>query len=334
MKILFLTASLKTPSTRFRVLQNLEIWRSLGYEVAAVPLPKNNWARCKLLYTLPNYDIVVLQKRLLHRHTFLLLCRRARILLYDFDDAVMFSDSNKDGNFLSERRSLRFATVAKSADLLLAGNDYLKEQALDAGARQVKVVPTGVDCNHFIPHSEPEKKFVESCLNIGWIGSKANLIYLNALVQPLNLLYKKRQDFKLTIVCDDFTDVFACPVEKISWSAANEVAEIQNFAIGIMPLVDDPWTKGKCAFKLLQYMACGLPAVATATAVTRKIIEPLRNGLLAETSVEMVEKIEWLLDNRQALPELGRQARRSILGIYDSETVAVSYSEIFKQLAG
>jgi len=335
MKILFLTASLKTPSTRFRILQNLEIWRGLGLEVTSLPLPKNNWARCKLLYTLPNYDIVVLQKRLLHRHTFLLLRRRAKVLLYDFDDAVMFSDSNKEGNFFSERKGRRFAAVAKSADLLLAGNEYLKEQALSAGARRVAVVPTGVDCNFFTPGSASEsaKKSVDSCLNIGWIGSKANLIYLKTLAQPLNLLYKKRQDFKLTIVCDDFTDVFACPVEKISWSAANEVADIQNFSIGIMPLADDPWTKGKCAFKLLQYMACGLPAVASATAVTRKIIEPLQNGLLAVTPVAMVEKIEWLLDNRQALPELGRQARRSIIGVYDSETVASLYAEIFKQLA-
>ncbi|RLB72581.1 MAG: hypothetical protein DRH03_04435 [Deltaproteobacteria bacterium] len=334
MKILFLTASLKTPSTRFRVLQNLEIWRGLGLEVAALPLPKNNWARCKLLYILPNYDIVVLQKRLLHRHTFSLLRRRAKILLYDFDDAVMFSDSNKEGDFFSEHKSLRFAAVAKSADLLLAGNEYLKTQALSAGARRVEVVPTGVDCNFFTPGSESAKKSVDSRLNVGWIGSKANLIYLKALAQPLNLLYKKRQDFKLTIVCDDFTDVFACPVEKISWSAANEVTDIKNFSIGIMPLADDPWTKGKCAFKLLQYMACGLPAVASTTAVTRKIIEPLQNGLLAETPAAMVEKIVWLLDNRQLLPELGRQARRSIVGVYDSETIALSYAEIFKQLAG
>ena len=334
MKILFLTASLKTPSTRFRVLQNLEFWRGLGLEVTAVPLPKNNWARCKLLYILPDYDIVVLQKRLLHRHTFSLLRRRAKVLLYDFDDAVMFSDSNKEGDFFSERKSLRFAAVARSADLLLAGNEYLKEQALSRGARRVEVVPTGVDCNYFTPGSESEKKPVDSCLNIGWIGSKANLIYLKALAQPLNLLYKKRQDFKLTIVCDDFTDAFACPVEKVSWSAANEVRDIQDFSIGIMPLADDPWTKGKCAFKLLQYMACGLPAVASATAVTRKIIEPLQNGLLAATPVEMVEKIEWLLDNRQSLPELGRQARRSIVGTYDSETVASFYVDIFKQLMG
>jgi glycosyltransferase involved in cell wall biosynthesis len=81
-------------------------------------------------------------------------------------------------------------------------------------------------------------------------------------------------------------------------------------------------------------MACGLPAVASCTAVTRKIIKPLQNGLLAETPVAMVEKIEWLLDNRQLLPELGRQARRAIVGTYDSETVAASYADIFKQLTG
>ena len=334
MKILFLTASLKTPSTRFRVLQNLDIWNGLAFEVEAVPLPKSNWARLKLLQQLPVYDIVVLQKRLLHRHSFYLLRQRARILLYDFDDAVMFSDSNKGAGFLSERKSLRFGVVARSADLLLAGNDYLKEEALKAGAKRVEVVPTGVDCNLFLPCSESNKESSNSLLSIGWIGSKANLIYLKALAQPLNLLYKKRQDFKLVIVCDDFIDDFHCPVEKISWSAASEVADIQKFDVGIMPLVDDPWTKGKCAFKLLQYMACALPGLASSTAVTQKIIEPFENGLLASTPAEMVDRIAWLLDHRQALPDLGRRARASIMGVYDSNTVALRYADIFNQLAG
>ncbi len=332
MKILFLTASLKTPSTRFRVLQNLEIWRGLGLEVTALPLPKNNWARCKLLYSLPNYDIVVLQKRLLHRHSFTLLRHRTRLLLYDFDDAVMFSDSNKGGGFLSERRSQRFAAVTRSADMLLAGNDYLKAQALSFGARRVAVVPTGIDCDFFVPAAESAKKSSVTKANIGWIGSKANLIYLEALAEPLNLLYEKRRDFKLTIVCDDFTDVFSCPVEKISWSAGNEVRDIQSFTIGIMPLADDPWTRGKCAFKLLQYMACGLPAVASSTAVTRKIIAPGENGLLAASPEQMVEKIAWLLDNRQLLPEIGRQARAAIIGSYDSKTIASAYADIFNKL--
>jgi len=332
MKILCLTASLKTPSARFRILQHLETWRGLGFEIEALPLPKNNRARLKLLLRLPAFDIVVLQKRLLHRHTFYLLRRRSKILLYDFDDAVMFSDSNVGGDFISERRTFRFAAVAGSADLLLAGNDYLKEQALKAGAQRVEVVPTGVDCSYFRPRSEANEKSAESLLTLGWIGSKANLVYLEELARPLNQLYEKRQDFKLNIVCDDFIDVFHCPVEKIEWSAASEVSDIQSFDVGLMPLADDPWTKGKCAFKLLQYMACGRPGVASRTAVTQKIIEPYENGFLAATPDEMVDKISLLLDHRHQLAEIGGRARTSILGVYDSHSVALRYAEIFKQV--
>ncbi len=334
MKILFLTASLKTPSARFRIFQNLEIWRDLGFEIKAVPLPKSNWARLKLLTQIPVFDIVVLQKRLLHRHTFYLLRQRAKVLLYDFDDAVMFSDSNAGGNFISAHRASRFTAVARSADLLLAGNDYLKEQALMAGAKRVEVVPTGVDCNYFRPRSETEERLAGSLLTLGWVGSKPNLVYLKDLVRPLNRLYAKRQDFKLNIVCDDFIDEFHCPVEKISWTAVNEVTDIQNFDVGLMPLVDDPWTKGKCAFKLLQYMACGRPGVANRTAVTQKIIEPHENGFLAATPDEMIDNIAWLLDHRHLLPEVGRRARTSIMGVYDSHSVALRYAEIFKQMVG
>ena len=333
MKILFLTASFKTPSVRFRILQNLVIWRDLGLDVEAVPLPKSNWRRLKLLQKLPLYDIVFLQKRLLHRHSLYLLRQRARILVYDFDDAVMFSDSNGE-DFVSQRKSRRFSAVARSADLLCAGNDYLKKQALEAGARRVEVVPTGVDCDYFTPDFACSEDLSSRPLTVGWIGSRANLVYLKALAKPLNRLFEMRRDFKLAIVCDDFIDDFHCPVEKIRWSADREVDDLRGFDIGVMPLVEDPWTKGKCAFKLLQYMACGLPAVASATAVTRKIIKSEKSGLLASDPEVMVDKIAWLLEHRQALPAVGRQARQAILGIYDSQTIARRYAELFTQLAG
>jgi glycosyltransferase involved in cell wall biosynthesis len=99
-----------------------------------------------------------------------------------------------------------------------------------------------------------------------------------------------------------------------------------------MPLADDPWTKGKCAFKLLQYMACGRPGVASLTAVTQKIIEPYENGFLAVTPAEMVDNIAWLLDHRHQLSDIGSRARTSIIGIYDSHSVALRYAEIFKQV--
>ncbi len=332
MKILFLTASFKTPSARFRVLQNLDIWCGLGLDVEAVPLPKSNWKRLKLLQKLPVYDIVLLLKRLLHRHSLYLLRQRARILVYDFDDAVMFSDSNSE-DFISPRKSQRFAAIARSADLFCAGNDYLKEQALNAGARRVEVVPTGVDCDYFRPGPLSPDSSDSRPLNIGWIGSRANLVYLQALAEPLNRLFELRRDFKLTIVCDDFIDDFHCPVEKIKWSAKREVDDIRRFDVGVMPLIEDPWTKGKCAFKLLQYMACGLPAVASATAVTEKIVKPGVNGMLASDPVEMVDKINWLLDHRQDLPAIGVKARQSILGIYDSQTVARRYASLFAQLS-
>ena len=330
MKILFLTASRKTPSTRYRVLQNLTAWKSLGLEVEALPLPKANRERLRLLFKLPAYDVVVLQKRLLHTHTLFFLRRFTRRLVYDFDDAVMYSDSNR-GEFFSPRKLARFTATVRAADLVIAGNRYLAKEALKARARRVVVIPTGVDCGYFKPR--PEKTEPSRPLVIGWIGSGPNLVYLETLVEPLNRLYEKRADFCLKVVCDRFPRGFRCPVEQVVWSAAGEVAALQSFDIGIMPLVEDPWTKGKCAFKLLQYMACGLAAVASASAVTREIIKPGENGFLAPDPVAMVEIIERLLDEPSRLAALGEAGRRSLFGRYDHATIAAAYAEQLMELA-
>jgi len=328
-KVLFLTASFTTPSTRYRVLQNLAAWRQLGLEVAAVPLPKDNRKRLKLLFRLPGYDVVVLQKRLLHRHTLFLLRRFCRKLVYDFDDAVMYSDSNR-GEFFSPRKEARFTAVARSVDLMVAGNDYLAREALKARARRVAVVPTGVDCDYFRPPAESRPP--ARPLTLGWIGSQPNLVYLETLAEPLNRLYEKRRDFTLKVVCDAFPQGFECPVEKVSWSAENEVKELQSFAIGLMPLADDPWTNGKCAFKLLQYMACGLTAVASASEVTQKIVTPGKNGFLARDAAEMAAIIDGLLDEPEKLAAVGNAARSSLIGRYDHETVARAYAELLTDL--
>ena len=326
MKIIFLTASFKTPSTRYRVLQNLDAWRELGFEVEAVPLPKANRKRLELLVRLSSYDVVVLQKRLLHRHTLFILRRFCRRLVYDFDDAVMYSDSNRD-EFYSPRKMARFTATVRAADLVVAGNDYLAAEALKARARKVAVVPTGVDCKYFSP--PPAEVTPARPLTLGWIGSRPNLVYLETLVEPLNRLYEKRRDFKLKVVCDVFPEGFACPVEKVAWSAADEVEALQSFDIGLMPLVEDPWTRGKCAFKLLQYMACGRCAVASDSAVTREIVTPGENGFLARDPEEMAAVIDRLLDEPEKLAPIGANARRAVLGRYDHETVARTYAGFF-----
>ncbi len=332
MKVIFLTSGFKTPSVRFRVLQNLKVWHELGVEAEVVKLPRRNSERLRLLAQLPIYDIVFLQKRLMHSHSFRVLRWRARLLVYDFDDAVMFDDSNAAA-LISPCKSKRFTTTISGCDAVCAGNDYLAGQALEAGARRVTVVPTGIDIEHYQPDlSANVENDKAQPLNLGWIGSQSNLIYLKALADPINRLYERRQDFKLTIICDSFCDDFRCPVECVSWSEDIEVKALQGLDIGLMPLVEDPWTKGKCALKLLQYMACGLPSVATETAVTKKIIREGENGLLAANVEEMVLKIVWLMDHRRQMLSIGEKARQLVVGTYDTRTIAGLYVDFFRNL--
>jgi Glycosyltransferase len=116
------------------------------------------------------------------------------------------------------------------------------------------------------------------------------------------------------------------------WEKEDEVKDIQSFDIGIMPLIDDKWTKGKCALKLLQYMSCGLASVSSTTDVTSYIIKDGVNGFLASTNSQWLEKIKFLLENPDKLKTVGGEARKSIDGKFDSKTIALKYAAVFEDV--
>ena len=327
MKIIFLVSRFDQPSARFRIFQNIPELRKIGFNITINEIPKSISARLKLFNALSHYDIVFLQKKIFKWWTLWYLRKRSRVLIYDFDDAVLFRDSNAP-KFHSLSRLRGFKYTLKHADLVISGNDYLKTLSLPF-AKQVVVIPTGIDTRIYIPRPSSNNLFP---LTIGWIGSKPNLIYLKQLIEPMNKLYSTTKNFRLKIVCDDFIDGFECPVEKKMWGKEDEVGDIQSFDIGIMPLLDDQWTKGKCALKLLQYMSCGLASVSSTTDVTSYIIKDGINGFLASTNSQWLEKIRFLLENTDRLKTVGEEARKTIDGKFDSKTTALKYAAVFEDV--
>jgi len=323
-KIIFLVIRDEAPSTRFRVLQHIPELETFDFDMTVEKIPKDFFSRLKLFNSLSSYDIVFLQKRLFQWWALWYIRRKSKILVYDFDDAVLFRNSDTQ-NFHSASRYRRFRNTMKYSDIVIAGNEYLRDLALPF-TKNVFVIPTGINTRTYIPKPSPAHA---PPFTIGWIGSKSNLILLKQLIEPINALHRTVGNFRLRIVCDDFIEGFECPVEKKIWTKQEEVEDIQSFDIGIMPSTDNKWTRGKCALKLLQYMSCGIASVSSFTDVTSHIIRDGVNGCLASADEQWVEKIRFLLENPDHLRGMGTQARKSLHGYYDSETVASQYAKLF-----
>lgn len=323
-RIIFLTEPLNSPSTRFRVLQNILEFKKLNFDTTVEVIPKKIPARIKLFHSLPSYDIVFLQRRLLQWWTLWYIRRKSKVLIYDFDDAVLFRDSNAS-DFYSFSRLKRFKHSLKFSNLVIVGNEYLKKLSLPY-SDNVYVIPTGIDMQTYVPGPSRSSS---GPLTIGWIGSAPNLFYLKQIREAINELYQLTKSFKLKIVCDDFIEGFKCPVEKKIWKEEEEVKDIQSFDIGIFPLEEDLWTKGKCALKLLQYMSCGIASVSSTSEVTSSIIRDGINGFLASNPGQWIKKIKILLDHPDRLKPMGLKARKSLKGTYDTKTIATKYARLF-----
>lgn len=325
MKVIFLTEASQSPSTRFRVVQYIPELKKRHFDITVREIPKRLSPRLRLINTLSSFDVVVLQRRLFQWWILWLIRKKSGVLVYDFDDAVLFRDSNS-ADLESRSRLGRFKNTLKTADLVIAGNEYLKKLCVPF-AKKTEVVATGIDVQKYRQKPQAERS---SCVTVGWIGTRSNLIYLKDLIEPINRLYESRRDLKLKIVCDGFIDGFACPLEKKIWTEHDEVNDIQSFDIGVLPLIDDKWTRGKCALKLLQYMSCGLASVSSRTEVTSRIIRDGTNGFLASGDTEWLEKLTLLVERADKRISLGVSARKSLSGAYDAETISRTYARLFE----
>ncbi len=323
--ILALVEDERAASCRFRIRQFVEPLAGEGIALQVRGLDRD---RPRRLREAAGFPAVILHRKLLRRGEFRLLRRAARRLIYDFDDAVMFRDSNASRPNSSQRRR-RFERMVQGADLVLAGNEYLSRQAAAAGGRPV-IFPTVVDVASF-PSRTPAG---ESGEVIGWMGSASNYVYLSELIAPLRSLLAARPNLIFRAVADRPPDLDGIPVDYRPWSEEQEAAELGGFSVGVMPLLDDPWTRGKCAFKLLQYGAASLPAVASPVGANRDVIQEGVTGYFARNPEEWQGRLEELLDSPARREEMGRAARRLVEERYSLAAAVPRLAGIIRRAAG
>lgn len=315
-KIYFLIQGwdLASTSSRYRVLQYLPYLKELhiGTKVAAFPDSFGQWM--KLFSEIRDYDTLFIQRKRLWYWQIWYLKRAGVKIIYDFDDAIMFK-SPVSGGGRSFKRRRTFLRMIKNSNLVIVGNRYLESYVAPYN-RNIMVIPTAIDLSLYtVKDYKKEKRKV----TIGWIGSKSSVPYLKELIPAFDRLASHHKDIELKIICDDFFDCEKMPVIKKVWALEDENSDLQEVDIGLAPLPDHEWTKGKCATKLLQYLSIGVPVVCSPVGVHTEIIKEGVNGMFARSVDEWVEKLTVLINDKALRKRIGIEGRRTVESAYSLE---------------
>jgi len=276
-------------------------------------------------------DAVVIQRYLLPWWRLDLVRRAARLLLFDFDDAIFFRDSNRRRGPKSSRRARRFQATVQVADAVLAGNRYLAHQAARATDKsKVWQFPTCIDVAAY-RGAIHERRSSEA--KVVWLGSQSTAPSLLDARPNLEAAARRLGGLSLRLVCDWFPDLGpAIAVERRAWTLAGETEDLATADIGVSWLPEHPWSLGKCGLKVLQYMAAGLPVVANPIGIHRELIEHGRTGLLAETPDEWAAAIERLATQPELRATMGRAARQVVAECYSVDRWGPALVDLLNEL--
>lgn len=234
-----------------------------------------------------------------------------RKLVYDFDDAVYLTKPDAVYPWLNSLRNPgKIGKIIKRSSLTVAGNETLADFAR-THCKNVLVLPTPVDTEVFCPKKSPRQ---DEKPVIGWIGGPGGIRFLDFLKPVLRELSSKHS-FKVHIVGGRW-ECEGVEVHSEPWMPNRDVLDLQGFDIGLMPLPDTPWNRGKCSYKLLQYMSCAKPGIASPVGMNKQVVKEGRNGFLADTPEEWRGKLDLLLSDRDLRESLGKEGRKLVESEY------------------
>ena len=299
---------------RYRIRAFEPALRRHGWTIDTVALHRNSWSRHQQLRSATDYDVVLLQRRLLPPWQLAILRRHARRLIYDIDDAVFMRDSYAAKGPYSRRRLAYFWATVYFSDAIVVGNPYLWQRTTSFVNREkVMLIPTCVDTAGYTPAQHTTSTAVTRLV---WIGQQSTLPCLTLAGEALREAARHAPNLELAVVSDRYPVVPGVRVAPRRWSSESEAAELARADIGMSWLPDDPWSRGKCGLKVLQYMAAGLPVVANPVGMNRTMVEHGRTGFLAETPSEWAKAIKRLSGDAALRTQMGVAARRRVCESY------------------
>ncbi len=308
-RLALLSAEPGGPSVRHRWLRIAPFLAEAGLGLEVVELPAEHGDRREAFARAGAADLVVLSRRLLRTADFERLRAAARRLVYDFDDAMPYRDPFR-GKPESTARANRFLRTCAEADAVVAGSEELAAMARACRPRALFTAPTPVDAALYGPAPAPRAPGEPP--RFGWIGSRATLPYLEGIAAPLARAMAALPGARLLVVADAAPSLPGVEADLVPWSAEGEADALRRMDAGLMPLTDDPWSRGKCAFKLLQYGATGIPSVASPVGANLSVVEDRRTGLLAGTDAAWEAALLALGRDPGLRAALGAAARRQV----------------------
>lgn len=289
-----------------------------GHALDLHDLPNGLWGRWRIGVDAEGADIVIVQRKLLSSMELGLLRRRAKHLIFDYDDAVWLRDSYSSKGFENARRRKRFQAILDQCDAVVAGNAFLAEHAEKWRPNcPVFLIPTCVDVDRYsLSHHSRTMGNAE----LVWIGSSSTLHGLERIQPTLERIGKVNPHVRLKLICDRFLKLKNLKVIECPWSEKSEAVEIASADIGISWIPDDLWSRGKCGLKVLQYMAAGLPVVANPVGVQVEMVRHGETGFLAHTDEEWADAIHALSADSDLRRRMGEAGRRLVEQKYSVES--------------
>ena len=339
LKVTALTGSTQVPSARFRVGQYLPRMRENGIDLNWLPAPVSGyppvrrwlrpmWLPVAVAARFPGVaatwssDVTLIGREFISTlSTLEFLTGRPRV--FDIDDAVWL---RRGGGFARH--------LARRMDIVVAGNEFLAEW-FGRYCPDVEILPTAVDCDRFVPRSESGTNGKPTV--IGWTGTSSNLPFLYEIEEALARVMRERPDVRFKVSSDrrpGFRHLPGDRVDYVPWSLDNEVGFIQSLDVGLMPLADNEWSRGKCAYKMLLYLSCGVPVVVSPVGVNAQVLQAAEVGLGARDHDEWRNGILALLADDGGLKEMGTRGRELVVENFSAAVLGGRLARILKRAAG
>jgi len=246
----------------------------------------------------------------------------ARPLVVDVDDAIWLYNGVT---------AAALKRVLRSTDMVFAGNEFIANWCSDY-CNNIRIIPTAIDCNRFKPLVKEKN---DRIFTVGWTGTSGNFQFLKMIEPALARFLRSFPEARLLVVADAMPSLGTLPANQfdfVKWTPENEAYAVQKMDAGIMPLLDSDLARGKCSFKMLQYMACGIPVIVSPIGMNNELLNQGEVGFSAVTADEWYEKLEFLIRNREKAEARGMCGRLVVLNAYSLESVAAKLANGFEAL--
>lgn len=346
-KLLILSKySNKGASSRLRTLQYIPYFEDSGFSVVTSPLFDDNYLktlynknrisivklvnyymkRLCMVLTAFRFDLILIEKEAFPYlpsffESLIRLSRKPYIL--DYDDAIFHNYDIHRNVFVRQILGKKLLGLIKHSTAIMVGNCYLSDYVVGHRSQHTEIFPTVIDLSRYTV----EPIVFDGTLRIGWIGTPATVKYLRLLWPALEIISR---DIKVKLVTIGAGEIVDCPVpiEQYQWSINDENRLLSLIHVGVMPLPDNPWANGKCGYKLIQYMACGRPVIASPVGVNNDIVEP-DIGFLAADTTDWCNAFKYFYENPAKINSFGIIGRGKVESHYNSSIIASKMVELF-----